>query len=156
MKHIYQTRFRPHVKLRFIYFWDTGVTLSLWWVQVHTEEVFGPTMELASYKDYKTAIANVNQSKFGLQVRFLAHIKSQLNNWKACTDVLCQAYTSVAVKMVAAGLGYDEWSVIENAMSLEIGLLNLWRFYHVFCYNIIKVSHSHLLSAGRSFCGWLK
>ncbi|OAE25968.1 hypothetical protein AXG93_1712s1480 [Marchantia polymorpha subsp. ruderalis] len=35
--------------------------------QVHTEEVFGPTMELASYKDYKTAIANVNQSKFGLQ-----------------------------------------------------------------------------------------
>ncbi|KAL2652874.1 hypothetical protein R1flu_021002 [Riccia fluitans] len=35
--------------------------------EIHKEEAFGPVMELTPYKTFKAAIANVNQSKFGLQ-----------------------------------------------------------------------------------------
>ncbi|KAL3684665.1 hypothetical protein R1sor_002687 [Riccia sorocarpa] len=35
--------------------------------EIHKEEAFGPVMELTPYSDFKTAIANVNKSKFGLQ-----------------------------------------------------------------------------------------
>lgn len=36
-------------------------------VQVHSEEVFGPVMALIPYSGFKSAVAQVNDSKFGLQ-----------------------------------------------------------------------------------------
>eukprot|EP00250_Pteridium_aquilinum_P001226 c11433_g1_i1 orf=512-3865(-) len=36
-------------------------------MEIHSEEVFGPVMELISYGDFKSAVHEVNKSKYGLQ-----------------------------------------------------------------------------------------